>query len=95
MRYKIFKNGEQVNTIEADASFIEEYCVLEGCTYEPIPEALPDPWKSPQDYEPGQYLTIEGTMYRVLLPIYAGTQITPGTNVEETTIEAELAREEN
>lgn len=55
----------------------------------------PDPWRAERDYEPGEYLTIESTMYRVLLPIYAGTQITPGTNVEETTIEAELAREEN
>ena len=54
----------------------------------------PDPWKAERDYEPGEYLTVEGTMYRVLLPIYAGAQITPGTNAVQTTIEAEL-REEN
>lgn len=55
----------------------------------------PDPWRADRDYEPGEFMTIEGTMYRVLLPVFAGAQITPGTNAEETTIEAELARGEN
>lgn len=98
MRWKIFENGDLINTIEADEEFCVTYCEEMGYTYELIPEqedTPPDPWKAPQDYEPGQYLTIEGTMYRVLLPIYAGSQITPGTNVEATTIEAELARKEN
>lgn len=45
-----------------------------------------------RDYEPGEYLNADGKLYRVLLPIFAGTQLTPGTNVEETTMEAELAR---
>lgn len=52
----------------------------------------PQPIYAPQSYEPGNIMTINGIMYRVLLPIFAGTQITVGTNVEETTIEAELAR---
>lgn len=47
-----------------------------------------------RDYEPGEYLTLDGTLYRVRLPIFGGTQITPGTNVTETTIEAELANRE-
>ena len=42
-------------------------------------------------YEPGEYMTLDGELYRVALPIIKGTQITPGTNVEATTIEAVLA----
>ena len=45
-------------------------------------------------YEPGEYMTIDGTLYKVALPIFAGTQITIGTNVEPTTIEAELVKTE-
>ena len=55
-------------------------------------------WKAPKDYEPGDYLTVEETMYRVELPIFAGSTITPGTNVSETTIETEITilnKEEN
>lgn len=47
--------------------------------------------RAERDYEPGEYMTIAGTLYRVALPIIKGTQITPGTNVEATTIEAVLA----
>lgn len=49
-------------------------------------------------YEPNEYMTIDGTLYKVVLPILAGTQITPGTNVETTTIETEMSnlnKEEN
>ena len=49
-------------------------------------------------FEPGEYMTIDGKLYKVVLPIIAGTQITPGTNVEVTTIEAEMSnlnKEEN
>ena len=45
-------------------------------------------------YEPGEYMTMDGILYKVALPIIAGTQITIGTNVEPTTIEAELANTE-
>ena len=54
--------------------------------------------KAQKNYEPGDYLTVEETMYRVELPIFAGSPITPGTNVSETTIEAEITilnKEEN
>ena len=47
--------------------------------------------RADRDYEAGEYLTVDGTLYRVLLPIFAGSPITPGTNVEATTIEAEMA----
>ena len=47
--------------------------------------------RADQDYEAGSYLTLDGTLCRVLLPIFAGSPITPGTNVTETTIEAEMA----
>lgn len=45
-------------------------------------------------YEPGEYMTLDGILYKVVLPIFAGTQITIGTNAEPTTIEAELANTE-
>lgn len=51
----------------------------------------PQVFRADRDYEPGEYITIERTMYLVLLPILAGSQITIGTNVEATTIEAEMA----
>lgn len=47
--------------------------------------------RADRDYETGEYLTLDGTLYRVVLPILAGSQITPGTNAEETTMEAEMA----
>lgn len=43
-------------------------------------------------YEPGEYLIVGGTMYKVLLPIMPGAFLTPGTNIEETTIQAEIAK---
>lgn len=47
--------------------------------------------RADRDYDPGEYMTLDGELYRVALPIIKGTQITPGTNVEATTIEAVLA----
>lgn len=38
MRYKIFKDGEMVNTIVADESFVTDYCEKSGYTYEAQPE---------------------------------------------------------
>lgn len=38
MRYKIFKDGEMVNTIVADESFVTDYCEKNGYTYEAQPE---------------------------------------------------------
>lgn len=43
-------------------------------------------------YEPGELLTVDGKLYRVRLPILVGGFITPGTNVEETDIAAELSK---
>lgn len=54
--------------------------------------------RADRDYAPGEYMTLDGVLYKVVLPIFSGTQITPGTNVEATTIEAEMAilnKEEN
>lgn len=42
-------------------------------------------------YEPGDYITVDGKLYKVLLPILAGGQITPGTNVELTTLVVEIS----
>lgn len=40
MRYKIFDNGEQINTIEADFLFVAAYCQSAGYTFEE--DSLPD-----------------------------------------------------
>ena len=55
----------------------------------PEPEIRPT---ADRRYEPGEYVTVDGIMYRVILTILPGAYITPGTNVEETSIEAEFAR---
>ena len=41
MRYKIFKDGEVVNTIVADERFAKDYCCKHGFTYEE--EFVPEP----------------------------------------------------
>ena len=46
MKYKIFKDGELVNTIVADEAFCEKYCSENGYTYEEIPEITPAPEKT-------------------------------------------------
>lgn len=37
MRYKIFKDGERINTIVADESFVTDYCEKNGYVYEAEP----------------------------------------------------------
>lgn len=41
MRYKIFENGEHINTIIADEDFVTSYCKENGYTFEL--EILPEP----------------------------------------------------
>ena len=44
MNYKIFQNGEQINTIVADEAFVSAYCAEHGYTYEAVtPEPVPEP----------------------------------------------------
>lgn len=45
MRYNILLNGEVINTIVADQSFVTAYCAENGYTYEeaPLPEPEPAP----------------------------------------------------
>lgn len=43
-------------------------------------------------YKVGEFITVDGKLYRVKLPILVGGYITPGTNVEETDIAAELSK---
>lgn len=43
-------------------------------------------------YIAGEFITVDGKLYRVTLPILVGGFITPGTNVEETDIAAELSK---
>ena len=55
MRYKIFENGEEINIIVADETFIEKYCAENGYTYEE--ENLPEP--EPVEPEPTPYDILE------------------------------------
>lgn len=48
MRYKILNDGEVINTIVANESFVTEYCEKNGYTYEE--EILPEP--EPVEPEP-------------------------------------------
>ena len=43
MRYKIFENGIEINTIVADEAFVKSYCEKHGYTYEEdiLPEVEP------------------------------------------------------
>ena len=43
MRYKIYLNGELVNTIVASESFVIGYCEKYGYTYEADPLPVPEP----------------------------------------------------
>ena len=52
MNYKIFQNGEQINTIVADEAFVTSYCKDNGYTYEavePTPEPEPEQEELPDD----------------------------------------------
>ena len=50
MNYKIFQNGEQINTIVADEAFVSAYCAENGYTYEAV-EPTPEPTPEPTDTE--------------------------------------------
>ena len=52
MRYKIFKDGERVNTIVADESFVTDYCEKNGytCEVDSLPESEPEePAPTPEE----------------------------------------------
>lgn len=36
MVFKIYKNGEEINTIVADANFVTSYCEKHGYTFEEV-----------------------------------------------------------
>lgn len=42
MNYKILKDGEVINTIVADESFVAEYCAENGYTFEKIVDNTPE-----------------------------------------------------
>ena len=43
--YRIFRDGEEINTIVADEAFCASYCEQNGYTFEimPEPEPIPEP----------------------------------------------------
>lgn len=51
MTYAIFENGEQINTIVADAEFVQTYCAENGYTYEKVVQPALDEQPTPADLE--------------------------------------------
>ena len=48
--YKIFKDGEEINRINADETFTANYCKNKGYTYEvEEPEPMPEPEPTPEE----------------------------------------------
>ena len=43
MVYNIFKDGYKINAIVSSAEFVDKYCILNGYTWEPVPESEPEP----------------------------------------------------
>ena len=48
MRYKILKNGVEINVIVAEESFVSDYCSKNGYTYEEAPLPIPEPEPAPE-----------------------------------------------
>lgn len=55
MDYKIFENGEHINTIFADEAFVKEFCAAYGYTFEAVPE--PEPTLIPSELREKAYNT--------------------------------------
>lgn len=51
MRYKILKNGVEINVIVAEESFVSDYCSKNGYTYEEAPLPVPEPDPQPTTEE--------------------------------------------
>ena len=47
--YRIFEDGNEINTIVADEAFCSEYCEKNGYTYELMPEPEPIPEQTEDD----------------------------------------------
>lgn len=41
MKFKLIKDGVEINRIEATIEFTEQYCKKTGCTFEEIAESSP------------------------------------------------------
>ena len=52
MRYIIYKDGEQINTIVADVDFCKAYCEVNGYTYEEEVIINPEPTPEPEIIDP-------------------------------------------
>lgn len=63
MKYKILKDGEVINTIVSDESFVEAYCNANGYTFEAMPEPEPEP-EQPSDSERLAALEEENTLLK-------------------------------
>lgn len=83
-----------VDTIP-DGDISDYRCVLDDnldwkYEYDPIPEPFTVP-VAPRNITAGEYVTVNGTMYKATTNIPSGEPIITGQNAIETTIEEQLA----
>ena len=81
MRYKILKNGVEINRIVADESFVSDYCSKSGYTYEEAPLPVPEP-------EPASVDSVKAEKIAEIKKdceeyIYAGADVTYADSVKE------------
>lgn len=68
-KYNIYSNGEWVNSIVAEADYIDEYCEEDGYTYELIPEPEPQLQPEPMTQDEIETMLLDQE-YRLLLLEY-------------------------
>ena len=81
MRYKILKNGVEINVIVAEESFVSDYCSKNGYTYEESPLPVPEPEPAPVDSVRAEKITeIKKDCEEY---IYAGADVTYADGIKE------------
>lgn len=93
--YDGIEGAESVMVAEFDGgeyldSFVKDLAAVENAMCET--DSADTERRATRDFEAGELMTVDGVMYRVVLPILAGSPITAGTNVEATTLGAEISR---
>lgn len=57
MMYRIFKDGDEINSIVADETFVKSFCTKNGYTYEKMPDRVPAE-SEPDAEEPAAELSV-------------------------------------
>lgn len=70
---------------------ISDYLYVDGqYVYDPLPEPVTFP-VAPRNITEGEYITVDGILYKVTVNIPNGEPIITGQNAIETTVEEQLA----